>query len=188
MDDFSMDGLVPERPVKRVPRTIAFLDLCGFTAYTERHGDEAAYDVVTGFRAAVRRVAAERGIRIAKWLGDGVMLVGVEAEELVEAVVDVELIVDLAGSELPIRAGIARGDVMVIDGDDIIGRPAILAARLCDLAAEHQVLAEEGTIEPIMANVGLEPLGEVAVRSFVAPVRVVRLVAPGGHGRRSGGF
>ena len=149
---------LPATNYLQIERTFCFADLSGFTRYTSEHGPLAAVDRLGEFREVSRDVAAKRGVRVAKWLGDGVMLVGVEAYEVVEAVVDIELIVDLAGSELPIRAGIARGDVMVVDGDDIIGRPAILAARLCDLAAEHHVLAEEGTIEPIMANVGLEPL------------------------------
>ena len=72
--------------------------------------------MVAGFRAAVRQVAAERGVRLAKWLGDGVMMVGVEPEDLVEAVVDIECLIDEAGSPLAMRAGIARGPVMLRDG------------------------------------------------------------------------
>lgn len=173
---------LPRRSIKRVDRTFAFLDLCGFTEFTDRNGDEAAYDVVTGFRTAVRQVAAERGIRIAKWLGDGVMLVGVQPEDLVEAVVDIEVLVELAKSRLPMRAGIARGPVMVIDGDDHIGRPVILASRLCDLADPHQVLAERGTVAPLMANVDEQALGPKAVKDFGQQVDIVRLVPVGGHG------
>ena len=92
---------MPRRTVKRVDRTFAFLDLCGFTAFTDQNGDADAYDVVAGFRAAVRQVAAERGVRLAKWLGDGVMMVGVEPEDLVEAVVDIECLIDEAGSPWP---------------------------------------------------------------------------------------
>ena len=79
-----MPEALPRRTVKRVDRTFAFLDLCGFTAFTDQNGDADAYDVVAGFRAAVRQVAAERGVRLAKWLGDGVMMVGVEPEDLVD--------------------------------------------------------------------------------------------------------
>ena len=62
-------GELPRRALKRVERTFAFLDLCGFTAYTDEKGDAAAYDVISKFRTAVRQVAAERGVRLAKWLG-----------------------------------------------------------------------------------------------------------------------
>ena len=34
--------------------------------------------LVTGFRGAVREIAADYGVRVAKWLGDGVMFVSTE--------------------------------------------------------------------------------------------------------------
>ena len=172
---------MPRRTVKRVDRTFAFLDLCGFTAFTDQNGDADAYDVVAGFRAAVRQVAAERGVRLAKWLGDGVMMVGVEPEDLVEAVVDIERLIDEAGSPLAMRAGIARGRVMLIDGDDHVGPAVILASRLCEMAEPHQVLAEKGTVTPLMANVEERPLDSQTVRGFERPVDLVRVVPLDGH-------
>jgi hypothetical protein len=38
-------GELPRRALKRVERTFAFLDLCGFTAYTDEKGDAAAYKI-----------------------------------------------------------------------------------------------------------------------------------------------
>ena len=64
---------LPQRTLKRVERTFAFLDISGFTAYTDKEGDAAAYDVIRNFKNAVRQVASERGVRMAKWLGDGAM-------------------------------------------------------------------------------------------------------------------
>ena len=58
----------------RVERCFAFLDLCGFTAFTERYGDEQTVVVLASFRTRVREVAARRGVRVTKWLGDGAML------------------------------------------------------------------------------------------------------------------
>ena len=55
----------------RVRRYFAFVDLCGFTRFTEVHGDEEAVSVLTGFRTLVRYIASEHGVRVAKWLGDG---------------------------------------------------------------------------------------------------------------------
>lgn len=99
---------------KRVDRTFAFIDLSGFTAFMDSEGDRSSVDVIIGFRAVVRRVAGDRGVRVAKFLGDGAMLVGVEPEPLVETVVEIEACIDAAGSVLPLRAGIARGWVLLI--------------------------------------------------------------------------
>src|SRR6266508_934715 len=55
----------------RVSRSFAFVDLCGFTRFTDAHGDEEAVAILTQFRASVREVASEYGVRVAKWLGAG---------------------------------------------------------------------------------------------------------------------
>ena len=80
----------PEDDLRRVDRTFAFIDLSGFTAFTDAEGDGAAVRVLEEFRRTVRWVVARRGVRIAKWLGDGAMLVGVDPEQPVEAVVEIE--------------------------------------------------------------------------------------------------
>ena len=93
----------------RVERAFAFIDLSGFTAYTASQGDDEAVRVLSLFRAAARSVASQRGVRIAKWLGDGAMLVGTELEPVVEAVIAIEHRITASGSPLPLRAGIAAG-------------------------------------------------------------------------------
>ncbi|HSL57998.1 MAG TPA: adenylate/guanylate cyclase domain-containing protein [Acidimicrobiales bacterium] len=131
----------PEAPGRRVLRTFAFVDLSGFTALTDADGDERAVEVLTLFRNAVRGVAGFNGVRVAKWLGDGAMLVSIETEPLIEAILEIERRIEASGSALPLRAGIAEGEVILFEGDDYIGRAVNLAARLCDLAEPHQVLA-----------------------------------------------
>src|SRR4029079_4497360 len=75
-----------------------------------------------------------------KWLGDGVMLVAVEPQPLVAAVVGLPAHHDAHG-RLPPRAGIATGAVMLTDGDDYVGLAVNVAARLCDRAEPDQILA-----------------------------------------------
>jgi len=62
----------------RVTRTFAFIDLCGFTDFSDSHGDDAAVGELVKLRASVRAAAPLFGVRVDKWLGDGVMLVGVD--------------------------------------------------------------------------------------------------------------
>ena len=126
----------------RVERTFAFIDLSGFTTYTDTEGDAEAVKVLSGFRAAVREVAAQKAVRVAKWLGDGAMLVSVEMEPAVEAIVDIERRIDESGSPLALRAGIATGPVILFEGDDYIGEPVNLAAKLCAAARPGEILAD----------------------------------------------
>ena len=44
--------------LRRVDRTFAFIDLSGFTAFTDAEGDGAAVRVLEDFRRIVRRVVA----------------------------------------------------------------------------------------------------------------------------------
>src|SRR4051794_29420094 len=105
----------------RVHRSFGFIDLCGFTDFVEERGDEAALCELQRLRVSVREVAPLFGVRVEKWLGDGCMLVGVDNEPIVAAVVAIQQRYKLVGS-LSLRGGIATGDVLLLDGDDYVGR------------------------------------------------------------------
>jgi class 3 adenylate cyclase len=124
----------------RVPRTFAFLDLCGFTDFVDHHGDDGAVWELRNLRAAVREVTPLFGVRVEKWLGDGLMLVGVDSEPLVGATLAIFRRHTRAG-QLELRGGIAAGAVILLEGDDYVGRAVNLASRLCDLAEPGQLLA-----------------------------------------------
>ena len=159
----------------RVHRVFGFVDLCGFTALTEARGDEEAVGVLAEFRVVVRKVGSHRGVRVAKWLGDGAMLVAVEAGPLVAAVLEIEERMDECNSLLPLRAGLAAGDVILFEGDDYIGSAVNLAARLCDLARGHEVLASPELAATAPQWVTATPAGPVYVPGFAHAVPVVHL-------------
>lgn len=120
-------------------RWFAFVDVCGFTSFTERNGSLAALDLLSRFRDSVRSVTARRGVRVLKWLGDGALLVGVEAGPVVAAVCELGL--RFADDAFEVHAGIAGGHVLLFEGDDYIGPAANHAARLCEAARPGEVLA-----------------------------------------------
>jgi class 3 adenylate cyclase len=158
----------------RVERTFAFVDLCGFTAFTEAQGDERAVAVLADFRACVRQVASDYGVRVAKWLGDGAMFVGVDQEALVSAVLEVERHFDEIQAPLALRAGMAAGPVILFEGDDHIGTAVNLASRLCDIASAHEVLATPSIhARPDWAIV--EPARAVQIAGFSQRMPVMRL-------------
>ena len=120
-------------------RWFAFIDVSGFTTFTERNGTPAALEVLTRFRSAVRAVTGRRGVRVLKWLGDGAMLVGVAPGPVVAAVCELRLRFD--EDAFDIHAGIAGGHVLLFEGDDYIGPAANHASRLCEAALPGEVLA-----------------------------------------------
>ena len=142
-----------------VERAFAFVDLCGFTRFIGEHGEHAAIETLATFRSLTRGIATRRGVRVAKWLGDGAMLVGVEVGPTIAAAG--ELIARHEGNALPLRGGIAHGSVLLFEGDDYIGGPVNLAARFCQAAEPSELLSvgyPAAALPPWMRVVGVRSL------------------------------
>jgi class 3 adenylate cyclase len=166
----------------RVHRSFGFVDVSGFTALTELEGDERAVDVLTAFRSLLRDICARRGVRIAKWLGDGVMLVCVDTRPLMETILELHYVVNEVGAveTVSIRSGITCGEVILMEGDDYIGHCVNVAARLCDLASAGEALAAPA----VMTH--LPSWGEVVSETHVA-LRGVEKPVPASSIRMAGG-
>jgi len=160
----------------RVERSFAFTDLCGFTGYTHRCGDDSARDVLTEFRTLLRTVVDEHGIRVAKWLGDGAMVVSVDADVMMAAVTELHVRHFESGNVLAIRTGLTVGHVIVFEGDDYIGSTVNLAARLCDAGRPDDILTPAATLDGLIMAVPFTKLGPLIVPGFEQPVDVVRVV------------
>lgn len=158
-----------------VERGFAFVDLCGFTSFTDAHGVDDAVALLAQFRATVRETASRRGVRIAKWLGDGAMMVSVERDLLLPAVLEIEQHFDERKAPLALRAGVTCGEAILFEGDDYIGWPVNLAARLCDVAENHGVLALPEAAREVPPWAMAEPIGPIEVVGLTKPVSVVRL-------------
>jgi class 3 adenylate cyclase len=159
----------------RVPRTFVFVDLSGFTNYTAAFGDDAAGRLLSTFRAIVRDTASERGVRIAKWLGDGCMVVSVQQADALNFVLDLEHRAADVCAPLTVRAGIATGHALLFEGDDYIGSAVNMAARLCDVAQQYEVLMPTMHLDMLPEGVTAVPYGEIELRGFPGAIDVVRL-------------
>ncbi len=158
----------------RVDRWFAFVDLSGFTSFSDEFGDDASVQVLTMFRAAVREIATDFGVRIAKWLGDGCMLVSVQPHQLIASVCKLEALAHELDLPLSLRAGCAGGAVILLEGDDYTGRSVNLAARLAATARAHEILATAELAEFVPPGTPLESAGMVTVAGLHDPVEVIR--------------
>jgi len=161
----------------RVERTFAFVDLCGFTQLTNTDGDEHAVEVLTRFRGAARAIGSEHGVRVAKWLGDGAMFVSTTREPLVESILALARRADDDAVRLPLRAGLAGGAVILFEGDDYIGAPVNLAARLCDVAQPRELLAAAALADAVPDWASVVTGGARDISGFTVAVDVVRIEA-----------
>ena len=158
----------------RVVRCFAFLDLCGFTAYTEQRGDQQAVAVLAHLRAILRAQAEQSGVRVTKWLGDGAMLSGVEAADVIACAVEVSARMRVESS-LPLRAGVSSGPVIMFEGDDYIGAAVNRAARLCQVARPGQILVTSDTAAAAPDGIACRELPAVWAPGLPQPVDVCEL-------------
>jgi adenylate cyclase len=175
----------------RVRRNFAFVDVSGFTALTERDGDEHAVDVLTAFRSLLRDICSRRGVRIAKWLGDGAMLVCVDTRPLLETVLELHYVVNEVSGPDPvatvsIRTGITSGDVILMEGDDYVGHCVNVASKLCDLAAPGEALAAPSVLEHLPSWGAVAAENQLDLRGVRSPVPVssIRMACDGSDGAR----
>ncbi len=159
----------------RVPRTFAFVDLSGFTNYTAAFGDDAAGRLLGAFRTMVREVASERGVRIAKWLGDGCMIVAVEQAAAIAFTLDLHARAAEVCSPLTLRAGLATGYALLFEGDDYIGSAVNMASRLCDEAQPNHILIPTMGLERLPEGVTAVPIGAVDLAGFPGQIDVLEL-------------
>jgi class 3 adenylate cyclase len=159
----------------RVERAFGFVDLCGFTEFTDRHDDASVVVVLASLRTALREAAARRGVRVVKWLGDGAMLSSTMPDALVALAIEIDERMAEEAPPLPVRIGLAHGPVIMFEGDDYIGRAVNLASRLCDRAEPREILAAGMMAACGPAWVAAVPVGPAEVRGFRDPLDAFRL-------------
>jgi class 3 adenylate cyclase len=159
----------------RVERAFGFVDLCGFTAFTDRHGDEQVVLVLAQLRTALRESAARRGVRVVKWLGDGAMLSSTMIDAVAALTVEIDDRMTEVIPSLALRTGLTFGPVIMFEGDDYIGRAVNLAARLCERAEPHEILATSEVASNTPAWIAATEAGSTTIPGFHDPVDVCRL-------------
>ncbi|PXY28271.1 adenylate/guanylate cyclase domain-containing protein [Prauserella muralis] len=154
-----------------VVRTIAFIDLAGFTALSEAHGDIGAADVARRL-LHLTHGTLDRDVELVKSLGDAVMLVSASNGGLLDSV---ERLIGACRAEpgFPmLRGGIHRGPAIPVDRD-YFGRAVNLAARLGGLAVSGQIqLTAEIAAAARTAGLPVTARGPMRLRGIPDPVDV----------------
>jgi adenylate cyclase len=183
-------GLVANRRVNRrsglkaaaatVTRGFAFVDLCGFSDFVDAEGAERASEVLTATRSSIRVVSSAYGIRVAKWLGDGALVVGTDVKGVLAGILEIRA--DVVDRQVPLllRGGATAGKALVFEGDDYIGRPINLAAKLCALAEPGRILVPQSLAETHADVVRIGARTTKQVPGTAAPVElaVIEMVEP----------
>lgn len=130
---------LPDTSVTRVPLTVVFSDLEGFTSFTSERGDLEASALLTDHYDVVESITRSRGGRVVKKFGDGHMLSFNEPAAAVMASLDLTA---AAPQPLRLRAGAHQGAVVRTE-DDLLGHVVNVASRVADIASGGMSLVTE---------------------------------------------
>ncbi|RWQ73250.1 MAG: adenylate/guanylate cyclase domain-containing protein [Mesorhizobium sp.] len=168
--------------VKRRLAAIAVADVVGYSRMME--ADEAGTLAALKERrkAILEPIVRDRGGRIVKLMGDGVLMEFTSAVNAVEAAVELQAKMAEANQSVTehrrilLRIGINLGDV-IGEGSDIYGDGVNVAARLEALAEPGGVCVSAKVHEELRGkgNAAFEDMGEVELKNIVRPVRVYRV-------------
>ena len=149
--------------------SLCFIDLTGFTRYTEEEGDIEALDVIENFVASVE-ATLPREATIVKTIGDEVMIVSPEPLSLTEWAVD--FLARFEQRPQP-RVGIHYGDAVYRDGD-YFGGQVNLAHRVVNRALAGEVLVTDSVCNLLAASDRLrfEGIGRVSLKGFPSPTEL----------------
>ncbi|MCB0876379.1 MAG: MerR family transcriptional regulator [Solirubrobacterales bacterium] len=153
----------------RVTMAFCFVDLTGFTRFTEEEGDEEALDLVERFVETVE-ATLPADATIVKTIGDEVMIVSSEPRMLSEWAVGFLTLFD----ERPRpRVAIHCGGAVYRDGD-YFGSDVNLAHRVVTRALAGEVLVTRPVAEAAADSgyLDLEPIGEVTLKGVPGPTEL----------------
>jgi adenylate cyclase len=160
--------------------TFVFADLVGYTALTEKHGDETAAHVAREFRRKIDGLARAHGAWRVKSMGDGAMIWAPDPARAVALAASVIEEVDAHPDLLPVRIGVHTGRA-VMRGGDWYGSSVNVAARLAREADANEALISSTTQGAVLDD---PTTWEVTLRGVARPVAVWRLTALAGQGVR----
>ncbi len=163
------DQPLSRRHPDRVSMAFCFVDLTGFTRYTEEEGDEEALDLVERFVETVEATLPVDAT-IVKTIGDEVMIVSPNSRMLTEWAVGFLSLFDQRPQP---RTGIHFGSAVYRDGD-YFGGDINLAHRVVARALAGEVLVTRSVVDGIGSTdyLELEPIGEVALKGFPVPTEL----------------
>jgi adenylate cyclase len=176
--------------------TAVFLDLRGFTAFTDRADPDEVLELLRAYHATLGRTVDDFGGTLEHFAGDGIMIFfndPIEVDNPAERAIRMALALQQAfnpiaeawaklGHEVGLGIGIAQGETTlgVIGFEQrweyaAIGNVPNLAARLCGSAHAGEIILDGQTERDVVAIADTEFVGALTLRGFQQPVPAFRL-------------
>ncbi len=171
---------------------VLFLDLRGYTAFTQKHGADEVMRILGEFHAAMGEIIATYEATLERFAGDGMMIFLNDPVEIADPAVkagkmaldmqvrfhELNKIWQQRNYSLSMGIGIAQGMATIgaigFEGRRdyaAIGGVTNLAARLCSEAGAGQILISSVVADNIEKTLRVQSLGELVLKGFSEPVR-----------------
>jgi class 3 adenylate cyclase len=178
--------------------TAVFLDLRGFTSFTDRADPDEVMELLRAYHATLGHTVDEYGGTLEHFAGDGIMIFfsdPLPIDRPAERAVRMALALQGAfapisqawaklGHEVGLGVGIAQGEATlgVIGFEQrweyaAIGNVPNLAARLCGHARAGEIILDAQTETAIAELADTEQIGPLDLRGFAQPIVAFRLKA-----------
>jgi class 3 adenylate cyclase len=176
--------------------TAVFLDLRGFTAFTDRADPDEVMELLRAYHATLGMTVDEYEGTLEHFAGDGIMIFfsdPLPVDRPAEKAVRMALSLQRAftpissawkklGHEVGLGIGIAQGEATlgVIGFEQrweyaAIGNVPNLAARLCGAAPAGEIILDAQTEHDVAHIAETDPIGPLTLRGFAQPVAAFRL-------------
>ncbi|TAN43471.1 MAG: adenylate/guanylate cyclase domain-containing response regulator [Nitrospirae bacterium] len=177
--------------------TVVFLDLRGFTAFTEVSEPEEVISVLNEYHVEMSKLILEYEGTLEHFAGDGMMIIFNDpvllpnpteravrmASAMRKRIIEVKDKWQKSGHSLDCGFGIAHGYATIgaigFEGRKdycVIGSVANMAARLCAEAKGGQVLINQKTLSKVEEIVETESLDQLSLKGFSKPVAAFNII------------
>jgi adenylate cyclase len=177
--------------------TVVFLDLRGFTAFSDSAEPEEIMELLRSYHAVMGKLIFKFEGTLERFAGDGIMIFfndPISCEDHTERAVRMAVAMRAEarelragwlkkGYDLDLGVGLACGYATLgnigFEGRidyGAIGNVTNLASRLCDEAKGGQILTNQKTLSKVEHLVESEPLTELRLKGFARPVTAINIV------------
>jgi class 3 adenylate cyclase len=179
--------------------TIVFLDLRGFTAFSDSAEPEEVMDFLRGYHGEMGKLVFKFEATLERFMGDGIVVIfndplpreeharkaATMALEMRDRVKELRAAWLKKGYDLDLGVGLAAGyatlGTMGFEGRmdyGSVGNLPNLAARLCAEAKGGQILTDQKTMSRLESHFIAEALPELSLKGISRPIAAFNITAP----------
>ncbi len=180
----------------RAEISVVFIDLRGFTSLVDSAEPEEVMKILSAYHGKMGRLISKHNGTLEHFAGDGIMIFfndpipcQAQSDVAIQLAADMQLaFIDLQASwkkmgfQLGFGVGIARGyatlGMMGCEGRfdyAAIGSVCNLSARLCDAAADGEILLDIKTYSNLSQTEGVHPFKEMTPKGFARAIQIYKI-------------